>query len=107
MRRDRRYQNAMVRPFSRDQISRMLDPEDAFCVRYPAAYKVLASFQRAGITVSEARSIPHGYLFRVLGGVVVCVYTSGSVVAQGDVFENGATGKLLKRVLPKHTIWQR
>jgi hypothetical protein len=96
----------MVRPVDADQLSRMLDPEDVFAIRFPSAFDVLTSLKEAGINVREIRRIQHAHQFRVIGGVVVCVYTSGKVVVQGDVFQGGATGKLLKRALPKDTIWQ-
>jgi len=101
-----RYQRAVVRPVDHDQLSRMLDREDVFAIHHPEAFNVLTRLARAGIKVTEARQIQHAYQFRVLGGAVICVYRSGKVLVQGDVVQAGATGKLLRRALPKDTIWQ-
>ena len=38
---------------------------------------------RAGYDITETRDLQHGWQLRCAGGEVVCVYTTGKVVAQG------------------------
>ena len=37
----------------------------------------------SGYDVNETRDLPHGWQLRCAGGEVICVYSTGKVVAQG------------------------
>ncbi len=98
---------AKVSPLPAENLKVMLDSESTFALHHPCAFQILTRLTDAGIRISEFSYLQHGVSFGVLGGVVIVVYNSEKVVVQGDVYEHGATGKRLKGVLPKTTIWQR
>ena len=98
---------AKVAPLPAENLKIMLDSESTLARHYPCAFEILTNLTGAGIRISEFTKVQHGVSFGVLGGVVIVIYNSEKVVVQGDVYEHGATGKRLKGLLPKTTIWQR
>lgn len=98
---------AKVFPLPAENLKIMLDSESTFAQHYPCAFEILTRLTDDGIRISEFAKVQYGVSFGVLGGVVIVIYNSEKVVVQGDVYEHGATGKRLKRLLPKTTIWQR
>ncbi|SFC11071.1 hypothetical protein SAMN05216344_10961 [Polaromonas sp. OV174] len=103
-----RIQRSKVSPVSEIQLKWMRDPEGETARLYPTVYEVLMALHEAGIRISEFRRIDYGHQIGIAGGAILDIFTkSGTIVVKGDVYKNGATGKPLKKALPKHSVWMR